>query len=665
MTGNLIQNYLNTHPRLEKAENTSVKNSNGKKSYLTYNNKIDTFNKTKPEAAQGHLINDTAADKLKYFVYDRKYDLKALKKGFNGTAKDHQLGRLNDVGLIIGGTAIATFIATGKQSPKLKIMEFLGFGAFLASMKLWPKLAIEIPAKLKHGFNVNKQYIDDQGRKKSVFQDPQYIPWDLYDQNKDDENFSKIGDKMGISKTIPNRDEVVKEQMRKVAVQNNTLWMLSSGFATPVMTALIASGCEGPLGNLLENIENSKTNKKITKILENLNNGSEISFDKTRFDKLNKILESNTGKVVDKNFVESVASTLSEGLDATTMDAIKKDLTSVLTPKNPTVTASSIEDVINSIKTTLTETMSKDKIETHFPKLDTIKEAIKEYFPNAIDGTHTLTNPSQADDFAAIIKDVINDSFVTKVSNKELDSIKNVVENTVTNSLKTTSSVLNNEQSKIISEFAKEILKFESTHEALEKCATLKVGRVENSLLARNWGEVEKTLIDVLGINSNELQAIKNSRISTEQLFAQKLEILAKPENEQAYKQALEKLTKTMEKFDLKLEGNAGTSSKMQELFDAFSTNYERTSSGISRITSSGKKVFENSNTVQRLLEERFAGAGSHKNMVIGDKLNRIDEVRFSYQRILKAFDIFKRAGEIDPSNKYELELAKKAKEII
>ena len=49
---------------------------------------------------------------------------------------------------------------TKKSTPKTKAMEFIGFGAFLASMALWPKIALEIPARIVHGFNFRKQYID-------------------------------------------------------------------------------------------------------------------------------------------------------------------------------------------------------------------------------------------------------------------------------------------------------------------------------------------------------------------------------------------------------------------------------------------------------------------------------------------------------------------------
>ena len=139
-------------------------------------------------------------------------------------------------------------------------MEFVGLGSFFASMALWPKIAIQLPAYLIHGFNVQQQYEDSFGRKKPFYQDPQFLPWDLYA----DDEINKIGDRLGVPKNIPNRREYIQEKMKKIAIQNNTLWMLTAGFATPIMSALICNALEKPLAKPLAKMRNSDCNNIIS-----------------------------------------------------------------------------------------------------------------------------------------------------------------------------------------------------------------------------------------------------------------------------------------------------------------------------------------------------------------------------------------------------------------
>ncbi len=212
--------------------------------YKNHNEIPDSVNNIKPEPGQGHLLNGGIFGSIGRFFVNRAYDIKSVYKGYTGTANDHQLGRTNDVGLVLSGLGIASFLATKRVATMPKHMEFVGFASFLSSMAIWPKIGIFGPARLVHGFDVDKRYIDDQGRNKSVFQDPNYVPFDLYRGKKKSENLSAIADYMGISKEAPNREEIVKDQMIKIARQNNTLWMLTSGVAVPTLTALLCNGFE-------------------------------------------------------------------------------------------------------------------------------------------------------------------------------------------------------------------------------------------------------------------------------------------------------------------------------------------------------------------------------------------------------------------------------------
>ena len=222
---------------------TNIDNKNSV-NYREQKAAIKTTENIKPLKPEGHLVHDTLLSVPKFWIKDISYDLKAIKDGFSGNSNDHQQGRLNDVGLKLGGIGIATYLASMTSDPKLRLMEYLGLGSFLAAMSLYPKIAINAPSRVIHGFDIGKEYIDDQGRKKSVFQDSNYIPFDMYQGDYPGEDLDIIGDRMGIPRDIKNRHDLIKEQMRKIATQNNTLWMLTAGFATPVMAALMCVGLE-------------------------------------------------------------------------------------------------------------------------------------------------------------------------------------------------------------------------------------------------------------------------------------------------------------------------------------------------------------------------------------------------------------------------------------
>ena len=85
---------------INKNKYTSFKQNEVKNSYLNAQGAVNTEDKIKPLPPQGHLIHDNAGNSVKYFFKDIGYDFKSLKNGINGTANDHQLGRLNDVGIL-------------------------------------------------------------------------------------------------------------------------------------------------------------------------------------------------------------------------------------------------------------------------------------------------------------------------------------------------------------------------------------------------------------------------------------------------------------------------------------------------------------------------------------------------------------------------------------
>ncbi len=275
-------------------------NNIGNTSYTTFNAQQNKQARTQLEynvfnslVAQAHtktvdnpkgklLKNQNPITSFATGVKDTAVDTVNLAKAVTtGKSNDHSLGRINDLGLKIGGIGIAAFLATQRLTKTSKAMEFLGFGAFLASMTLWPKLFIDTPTKMRYGFDPRQKYVDSQGRKKEFFLDNQYLPWDLWEK----EDINKVADKMGVDKNMQDREEFTKKKMQKIALQNNTLWMLTAGLGTPLMTSMACKAFENSLNTY--NIKSAY--KKAMKSLEGINNIQPSG--KSSIEDLNKFLK--------------------------------------------------------------------------------------------------------------------------------------------------------------------------------------------------------------------------------------------------------------------------------------------------------------------------------------------------------------------------------------
>ncbi|MCD8025342.1 MAG: hypothetical protein LUE64_07395 [Candidatus Gastranaerophilales bacterium] len=206
---------------------------------------FDNF-KAKPQKVtadtpKGYLIKETPLESLGSAFTDTVHDAGNLGRALkDGKANDTQLGRMNDLGMKIGGGLIAGALMGARSTTNKKLMEVAGFATFFSTMSLWPKVMIDLPTKLRFGFNPHQKYMSSNGNKKQFFQDNQYLPWDVW--TKDDIN--KVADKMDVPLDMKDREEYTKEKMRTIALQDNTLWMLTAGFATPLVTSLVCNRIE-------------------------------------------------------------------------------------------------------------------------------------------------------------------------------------------------------------------------------------------------------------------------------------------------------------------------------------------------------------------------------------------------------------------------------------
>ena len=539
-----------------------------RKHYRNHNDIPDSVNMIKPEPGQGHLLNGGFFSSIGRFFKNRIYDIKSVYKGYSGTANDHQLGRTNDVGLVLGGLGIASFLTTKRVATMPKHMEFVGLASFLGAMALWPKIGIFGPARFVHGFDVDKRYIDDQGRNKSVFQDPNYVPFDLYRGNKKSEDLSAIADYMGIAKDADNRDDMVKDQMVKIARQNNTLWMLTSGIAVPTLTALMCNGFERIYEPLVvrrkSDLHDEKLNAMYGTIIEGRVEPRESEFKKfinkhfkkhqesisemfTKFTTLdsNAAYKILTEKQIN-DFVNSVARDTGSGISA----ALAKDITEILSAKNSAY-----------VDNKYIENLAKN-IEAKFQGHSLLKEGILTYDEiEALFLPSTKNNAAENNAAENKINKIINTSEIQK---KLINAINNKIANS--GNIPSTSTMSKETVIKRIQNMAAaqitgaEILpqsnKYIMTGEAADKIKSianvietylnrfnklrdineLKMGNIADSQNAFFWKKLEKAFTDIAMpnnvITSKALKPMVDNSELLERTAQANLEKLVKDDNQ-------------------------------------------------------------------------------------------------------------------------------------
>ncbi len=246
-----------------------------------------------PHSPNGYLLKEnifqSAKSTVKSYGQYAGYLYNAAVKG-EGT--DYSVGKINDLTIRAGSLGIAGILAATKAFPFAKGMEFVGLTTWFASMMVWPKV-IGKPVEWIYGVNPNLKYVDSYGRRKSFFEDPQYLSWDLFRHIDKNGNYNKnapdyeylnlIGDKLGIPRNIENRHEAIQDKMRQIATQTNALWMLTAGVMTPVISSIVADAAQTPLSKIIEVTRTKKQEKslaaletKIDKVLEEKN----INIDK-------------------------------------------------------------------------------------------------------------------------------------------------------------------------------------------------------------------------------------------------------------------------------------------------------------------------------------------------------------------------------------------------
>ena len=288
-------------------------------------------NDVKPNEAKAVLVEEGMLGNpityTKDIIQDGKNFFKAVKTGQMG---DNNLGRINDFGLKIGAALIASFLALHSKTKTESLMRFIGGATFIAAMEMWPKLFINIPARLVHGFRIDRKYISAQGDKKDFFLDNQFLVWDAYPE----EQLRKDAKNAGIDYDSKNGKEKIQRKMQKTALQNRTLWMATAGFATPLLTSMVGNFAEPKVqeaianhgvdetnrilsGNLKAHLDGKKTSRfgqklEESKLLEKIKSSKlaqriiEAKAKKAKPSEFDSLLETYKNSALDDNFYKKL-----------------------------------------------------------------------------------------------------------------------------------------------------------------------------------------------------------------------------------------------------------------------------------------------------------------------------------------------------------------------
>ncbi len=216
---------------------------------------ISMRNYSKPK---GELLKSSLLPNPVGIAKDASATLKTFSEALSGKSDDFAIGKTNDTFIRMGSLGIGGLLSIKAMSPFGRAMEFAGFATWFTVMSLWPKYFIGIPVKLTKGFDINQKYLDSQKRVKIFFQDPQFLPFDLFS----DKEINKIGDKLKIPRNMKNREEAIQNKMKQIAIQTNTLMILSAGFATPLLSSLIANRLESPIKKTMHYLKTANAKVK-------------------------------------------------------------------------------------------------------------------------------------------------------------------------------------------------------------------------------------------------------------------------------------------------------------------------------------------------------------------------------------------------------------------
>lgn len=433
----------------------------------------------KPLQPKGRLIPSNMWESTKYAVKKPFQEAKFFVDAAQGKGNDYSIGRINDLGLKLGSLGIAAILAASASSPFKKGMEFVGFATWFGSMALWPKL-VGSAVKLTKGFDPNQKYEDSYGRVKPFFQDPQYICWELYDNDK----LNEVGDKLGIPTNIENREGAIRSKMQQIATQSNTWTMLTAGFATPILSSLLADQLGSRVFDpAVEKFMIAKARRGFEK---------EPSLNKDFLSDIDVTLK-NTPYITEgakDNLIKKISSSM---LGTKLDDEVGKELDHLFDGASDRIKIT--KDLYGKVDNLLGVTANSET-----------KKMLREFIKGQLaDGTEAFLTKKE---FSRFLKKVV----IKSTPVKDID--KSVLLKTVANGVFTDSREI--EIPEHLYDDFRNLYKVSGTYydrkKHLLKFLSATLNDVDGSATANNWKKASSPLVKALGFSNDELQILANQK---------------------------------------------------------------------------------------------------------------------------------------------------------
>lgn len=557
----------NETPKTEEIEIISTRKA---KPVFDINKELANQTFIRPLPPKGHIVRDGILDAPKSYFQDVKTDLVALSSAAKGDANDHQLGKLNDLGLKVGGLAIASYLFSVKKAPVTKWMEFVGLGSFLGSMALWPKLALELPCRMLHGFNPFMQYEDSRGCKKPFFQDNQYIPFDILT----DKDINRIGNKLNVPENLFNRRDAVQEKMRQIALQNNTMWMLTAGFATPVMSALICNTVEP----YVDNVQNFFLNNRLDKLLSNFNDMVTKYKTDDIIKKMDTVIATYDGQPITEEVIAKLVNVISSSTDPNVQIGITKDLKEMFQNGQYRISEIMVKPLQKHISETLKYAADKRVLPQNLKEIIPTEEQIidklatEHYFTRNLDELdldqlrRDLTdviakNFQKAEHDGSSIDTFTKDTILNALTDFENPHFKEV-----DNVLKSSPAVILDTQAKTtLRNIAKITTRFVAENRVLSEYSYKRLAQAPNTSKAKFWNDTVDFVIKTLNITPEEIKNTRYDRTLVGKLFNEKVWKFATLNNEE-YEKFVEKLVNKIAQINKDLKPDELTGRYLEQL---------------------------------------------------------------------------------------------------
>ncbi|MCD7740329.1 MAG: hypothetical protein LUH11_03165 [Candidatus Gastranaerophilales bacterium] len=561
---------------------------------------IDNQKHTKPMEYKGKLLPSKIFGSPVEYAKDLKKDIISIGQGAKGKANDHQLGRINDLAMKIGSLALASYLFVKNPLKLSKAMEFAGFGTFFASMALWPKLAIQAPLKARTGVDIHQKYVDSQDRKKMLYQDPQYDLTDLYSR----EDLDKMGKKLKVSDNLPDRDSFIKQRAKKTAVQGNTMWMMTAGFASPIMSALACNILEKPLGNVIEKADMITSEKALDKAPGVLSKIKE----KISLKSFDKFLSQNSDKVMDDKMISDLASRIGKQANSADLQSsIAKEL-------------SSLKNTVN-----IDEAFIKKALNGKIQDIESLTSEQKALLDKAVEDKSLSKIAGILSKAAG--KTPREQNKLAKEFSKTLESAKKKMEQPEVSQVKDKIKTLN-----------ANISSFASKKTVVDKYINSRVKDQSGSYIANQWNKVCSKLIKSLKFSDKELKAASEGNLD---VIVEKLEALAS--SDAKFDKTVKQLMKLVNDYE-------------DKTVESFITKVKSRSEKVCSEAASSLKSSGFTKVADKISAE--AKKGTVENVINVNTKERIEGAKSSFYRLLQSLDLSKqiKKGNLEKQLKSALE---------